>query len=245
MLTTSCSIGSMSWRSRWDRVLGFLAVAVLVADLAVAAPAPRFPTPEAAVLHLVKRLMAEDLDGALQAFRIDEAPDRIDAALREQTKDSSAPAKYRTVARVAQINVVAQRASDIRRFIYALLLDGTEDRLTNASDANIDRFIRAVNPARIKGMRIVRIDQPMPSTTNRPEAIQLAKSQAVKLGADERTERIALFQLDGRYYRAGFTLLRSNASWRIAQLESIYGDIGPSDPPARQTTVEEYEALTR
>jgi hypothetical protein len=235
----------MSWRSSRGRVLAYLVIAVLLGRRAIAAPSASFSTPEAAVQHFVKRLAADDLDGAMQAFRIDELCARIDASVQAQRKDRSAHAKSRTLIAVAKINVAAQIASDTRRFVYALLLDGTEDQAMEASDANIDRFIRTVDPARLKAMRVVRIDQPIPSTMNQPDAIQLAKQQAARLGSDERTERIALFQLDGTYYRTGFTLLRDGGSWRIAQLQSLYGNVEMTGRPARKTTVEDYEALTK
>ena len=235
----------MSQAARWSSVFTSVAIAVLLAHVAFAAPGTSFPTPEAAVQHFVKRLAADDLDGAMQAFHIEEVLARVDVTLKARMKDPSTPSKYRTFARVARINVMAQFASETRRFVYGLLLDEMEDQLTETSDANIDRFIRAVDPARLTAVRIVRIDQPLPSITTSAAAIGRAKERAAKVGAEEWTERIALFQLDGKYYRGGFTLLRYGNTWRIGQLQSIYGDVGLHDSPVRKTTPQEYEAITK
>lgn len=234
----SCAV----WRSG---VFVCVAIAMFFADGVLAAPATSFPTPEAAVQHFVKRLAADDLDDAMQAFSIDEVLARLDGNLDTRMNDQSTPSKYRTLARVARICVMAEIASATRRFVYGFLLDEMEDKLTVASDANIDRFIQMVDPARLKAVRIVRIDQPAPTVMNSAAAVNSAKAHAAKVGAEERTERIALFQLDGTYYQGGFTLFRYGNTWRIGQLESIYGGIGMHGHPVRKTTLLDYEELTK
>lgn len=222
-------------------VLACVVSAVLFIRVAFAAPGPSFATPEAAVLHFVKRLAADDLEGAMQAFNIEEAMARVEVSLKARMKPSSS----RTLARVARINVVAELASATRRFVYGLLLDDAQHQAIEASDANIDRFIRAVNPARLGPMRIVRIDMPVASIMRSAKGIAQMKERAASLGVEDWTERIALFQLDGAYYRGGFTLLRYGNTWRIGQLQSIYGRVEMSDRPVRKTTLEEYEELTK
>ena len=234
----------MSCAAWQGRVLASLVIAMVLADDGFAAPATSLSTPEAAVRHFVKCLAADDLDGAMQAFQIDKLLAQVDVNVSARLKDRPA-SSYRTLARVAKINVLAEIASAARRFVYGLLLDETADKLTEASDANLDRFTRAVDPARLRAVRIVRIDLPVPTIMNSAAGIRSGNEHAATLGAEEWTERIALFQLGGAYYEGGFTLLRYGTTWRIARLESIYGRVGTHERPVKKTTVQHYEELAK
>lgn len=119
------------------------------------------------------------------------------------------------------------------------------DKMIEATDANVDRFIRAVDPARLKPLQIVRIDQPLPSVTKTAKAIESAKARAARDGADDSTERIALLRLGGKNYLAGFGLLRYGNSWRIQRLSSYYAGSAPRDPPVQTTTLEKYQELIK
>lgn len=238
----------MSRGTRCSGIFAAVAIAVLLVHRAVAAPAASFATPETAVQHFVKRLAAGDLDGAMQAFQIDEVLARVEDFLKAQRKSPPASATSRMLARAARVNVMAEIADQTRRFIYGLLLERVEHSVTVTveSDASIDQFIRAVDPARLGALKIVRIDPPVPAIMNSTAAIDQAKQRAAQLGAEDWTERIALLRLDRKYYRAGFTLLKHGNTWRISQLQSIYGMVEMHDEyPVQETTPEEYEALTK
>jgi hypothetical protein len=207
-----------------------------------------FATPEAAVQQFVKSLAADDFDGAMQAFQLDDVLARAEAtvkALLAGAAGSAAPSNRGALVRLTTINVVAEFAKMTRRFVYGLLLADQAEQATDATDANIDAFIRAVDPGRLRAMQIVRIDPPLLSQMASAEGIALARRQAATLRADESTERIALFQLDGNYYRGGFTLLRYGNAWRISELQSIYGNTSLRTDPVPKTTLEEYKELVK
>jgi len=240
----------MSPRPWWGTAVCSLGLVAVLAQPALAGSGKTFGTPEAAVEHFVKSIAADDLDGALQAFAVDELVARAELIASETAKRRERSgvrvSKSRTFLRMFAIKLTAECASETRRFVYALLLDNDRaDWLTEATDANIDSFIRAADPARLKSLQTVRIDQPVPSVTRTASALENAKAHASAEGADDSTERIALFRLDGKHYRGVFGLLRYGGSWRIRRLSSFHDGDGPHDPPVRATTPEKYQELTK
>jgi hypothetical protein len=228
-----------------------LAMVAALAQAADAGSGLSFSTPEAAVEHFVKNIAADDVDAAMQAFAVKELAARAHVAAKARVKSGlprTGPLrlpKSRIYDRILEINLRAEFAGETRRFVYALLLDnGMDDQMTEASDANLDRFVRAANPARLRGLKIVRIDQPVPSVTRTAKAIEQAKVHASWDGADDSTERIALFELGGKHYRGGFTLLRYGKTWRVRRLSSVYAG-GDHGRPVRATTPKEYLELTK
>jgi len=223
-----------------------MAIVVLLFESALAAPRPRFASPEAAVHHFVEHLAADDIDGAMQAFQIDDIFAAFDAAANVRSDHGAALSDHRIMVGAAKISVTAKFARDTRQFVYGLLLAAPEAyTLTTASDESVQRFIGDVDPARLQAVRIMRIDQPAPSAMNSAEGVALAKSRAARQGAEDSTERIALFQLDGMYYAAGFSLLKAGDTWRISDFESVYAGIGDRDFPIRKTTLEAYAELIK
>jgi len=87
----------------------------------------------------------------------------IDFAARARINDTFVPtggygpSKYPTYARMNRINVLAEAAKETRKFVYGLLVDGYDELVhLEPTDASIDRFIRDVNPVRLKPLQIVR-----------------------------------------------------------------------------------------
>lgn len=151
-----------NWRGVAVSSLAMVAALVQAAD---AGSGVSFATPEAAVEHFVKSIAGDDLDAAMQVFAVEELAARARVGAKARVKGglpTSAPLrlpKSRIYDRILEINLRAESAGETRRFVYALLLDdGMDDQMTEASDANVDRFVSAVNPARLRALKIVRID---------------------------------------------------------------------------------------
>lgn len=226
----------------WRRgVFASVAIAWLLAHDVSAAPKPSFATPESAVQQFIKSLAASDFDGAMQAFQLDAILARVDA----QVQDPSSPLKSRTLAGAAKIYAAANAADETKQFIYGVLLDKSFGVSIEATDANLQRFSRALDPARLKSLRIVRIDQPVPKTMNSAEGVAQAKQFAAQSHSEAWTERVVLLQLDGTYYLGGFTLLKDGGTWRISQLRSVYGFVGAPGDAAKKTTRQDYEEIIK
>src|SRR5262249_42234511 len=145
-----------------------------------------------------------------------------------------------------QVRATAEMAEATKLFVYGLLTDIDPMRSERMeSDAEIQAFVQAVNPARLATVKVVRIDQPRPSVTNGPEAQAFLKRWATLNGAEEMTDRIALYQLQGQFFWSGFRLCRYDKSWKIWELESTLGGPLSSKGAVGKTTVAEYEAHLR
>jgi hypothetical protein len=203
-------------------------------------------TPEAAVNLYIESIAANDFACALRAYAAHEQAARFDftALVRYvhmwSPASLKAPAGYPMFVEMNELQAKAEMAQATKLFVYGLLSDRELMRTYNAeSDAQIQAFIQAVDPARLATLRVVRIDQPRQSASNSPKAQELFKEFATRAGADEMTERIALYELSGRFFRSGFQLTRYDQRWTIYTLNSNY-----VDPVfVAKTTPAEYAAL--
>jgi hypothetical protein len=133
------------------------------------------------------------------------------------------------------------RLADATKFFVYLLLTDTDPRVAQMvdSDAQIHAFVQAVNPTRLAPLKILRIDQAHQSVTKSPRGQAFLKEFAAREGADEVTERIALYELSGRLFWSGFRLCRYGKTWKILEFASTLA--GPLDEVGK-TTAAEYEA---
>jgi hypothetical protein len=213
-------------------------------------------TPEAAVNLYLESIAANDFSCALRAYAAHEHAARFNfTALVSWVGVLSparieAPAEYPMFVEMNELRAKAEMAEATKQFVYGLLTDkDPAGSQTVQSDAEIQAFVQAVNPARLATLRVVRIDQPRQSVTNGPEAQALFKKLSTLYGADEMTERIALYELSGQFFWSGFTLCRYDKTWKIYKFESNYG--GPisggtfTGGVVRKTTAAEYEAHLR
>lgn len=243
---------------RWcSALLGSVAIVALVLSRpAIAQPERTFATPEAAVTHFVTRVAADDLDGAMQAFAVDDYATHFDFAATAREMGSfmasflDGPSRYRMYVRINALKAASESAGETMKFMSSLLLDDrTFDRLGRlgqSSEAEIEAVVQALDPAKLRSLTVVRIDQPLQSVTTTPKSIELARKQAMRSGADHSTDRIALFKLGGQHYWGGFHLLKYGKTWRIRRLMSYYAEV--SGPPGRnvaKTTAQEYLKLTK
>jgi hypothetical protein len=208
-------------------------------------------TPEAAINLYVERIAANDFTCALRAYAAHEQAARFNfTALVSWVGVLNpgvlkAPAEYPMFVEMNELRAKAEMAESTKRFVYGLLtdMDPTGSQPVE-SDAEIQAFVQAVNPARLAKMKVVRIDQPRQSVTNGPEAQAHFKRLSTLEGADEMTERMALYELSGQFFSSGFRLCRYDKSWKIYKLESDYGRL-PVGRVALKTTAAEYEARLR
>jgi hypothetical protein len=207
-------------------------------------------TPEAAVNLYVESIAANDFGCALRAYAAHEHATRFDfTALVQYTNflipwSLQAPPGYPMFVEMNELRAKADMAQATKLFVYGLLMDADPMRSQNAvSDAQIQAFIQAVNPARLAKLRVVRIDQPRRNASNSSEGQKLFREAATREGADEMIERIALYDLSGQSFWSGFQLCRYDKKWKIYGFQSNYAaDLPPSGGVVRKTTAAEYAA---
>jgi hypothetical protein len=232
-----------------------LAIMVMFTHSAVAAPrTSTFATPEAAVTHFVQRMAAADLDGALEAFAVDEYAAHFDFAKQARRLGSfmagylPAPARYRLYRRINALEAMRDAANRSLHFAVQLVVD--ESELTRSGPGMPDPRARAgvlaTALAKIQPLRLVRIDQPRKSITRKPETLALFRDQAAPDGADDATERIALLELAGQHYQCGFRLFKYGNTWRIKDLTSYFASEAHSGLfGVEKVTPEAFDAATK
>ena len=205
-------------------------------------------TPEDAVKLYIESIAANNFTRALRAFAAEERAARINFTAFVSyihvfsAGAQQAPAEYPMFVEMNELRAKAEMAQATKIFIYGLLTDrDLNGSQTVQSDAEIQAFVQAVNPARLAPLRVVRIDQPR--VLQSPEAQALFKRRATLHGADEMTERIALCDLSGQFFWSSFSLARYDKTWKIYEPGAPFS--GLLDGAAEKTTTAEYEARLR
>lgn len=84
---------------------------------------------------------------------------------------------------------------------------------------------------------------------NKPELVEherhksIEKTRAKCFGAQDGTERLALYKLNGEYYYSGFHLLKYKKSWKIDGLYSSLAGTSPGE--AVKIDVFHYQGLIK
>jgi hypothetical protein len=203
-----------------------------------------FDTPEAAIAHFVKSMAAADVDAAMTAFAVDDVAARYDypaiARYLSVVDPLSlyAPSHHEMYVRLNRIRLAAEAGNTMRVFAYGVLTDPVIGPPKQPSESEIAAFMAALDPARLKALKLVRVDAPMTAAARDPEFLANQKRHAGFNGADDQTERVALYELGGQHFWSGYQLLRYGKRWVISQGFSLL----VSGPIASKTTPAEYEA---
>lgn len=84
---------------------------------------------------------------------------------------------------------------------------------------------------------------PRPDLYRETRTVELNARWASEHGADEHTDRVALFTFEGASYAVGFSLLRYGDEWLIMSQFSPFADLSPYGG-AQRMTADEFEELT-
>ncbi len=210
-----------------------------------------FKTPEDAITYYFDGLKQTDVKKILQACAIDEMSEKFDfAQYTDWLKafppvNSQAPAEYPLYAEANKLQLSAQILNRVKMFMYGLLSDEKVDdgrMITQMDAARVNNFIKAVDPKRLDKLEVKKIVPPNKTLMSNAKYVENTTRQAHIYGADEFTERVALFSFDQKDYYLGFTLLRYGDNWKIdSQFSPLAGTNALGTPT--QTTVEEFENL--
>lgn len=192
-----------------------------------------FASPEAAIDHIVSALLDADLHAALLAFAIERrASDysfvKMAVRLNSISLQTVAPptgfAFYRDVA-VAQFTHEA--ASQLRNLIYSLLAPtGTIlDRVIALGEGqDMGQFASdleaALDPARLANLKVLQMVAPVPEMANSEVHRRNILAQLNVTGGEDLQERMVLYEVDGRTYEGGFTLVRYGDRWNIRSMNA-------------------------
>jgi hypothetical protein len=103
-------------------------------------------------------------------------------------------------------------------------------------------FMQDVDPAELAGIKVQKIAPSNEKIMNEDRYQRTAAKTAEIYGADESTERVALFLLGQNYYYVGFTLLRYGENWKISYQSSPIANTAALGVPEK-TTPQEFESM--
>ena len=222
-------------------------------SFAIAVQDGSFQTPEEAITFYIDALTDLDMEAALSACAVDEHASRFDVGKNITQVDTinaymAAPKQYAFYQALNQATYLGGTARSIKCFIYSFtdseaaqsIITGDVYMLTDDPAREAQEFVESVDPAVIRDLTIVSIDLPEPDSFYSEDNQSSNKAAEDIYGADEITERVALYELDGSYYFSGFVLTRYADSWKI--YDSVIMDIAQF-LGAQAITREEYAEL--
>lgn len=211
--------------------------------------ATAFHTPEEAVTHYLEGVAMADINYILQAcavdemaegFKFDQNAERLGVFM---PLNSLSPANHPFFVEINKTQVASQILNQIKILTYSLLSEeDIEEPVIQLDAERINAFVTATDPGRLAQLEIVKIGIPNPTRMEDARYKENSAALAGIYGADESTERVALFTFEGDYYYSGFTLLRYGESWKINSQTSPLAKTPAVGIPQR-TTVEEFDSL--
>ena len=212
--------------------------------------APVFSTPEDAVSHFCQALAANDFEMALEACAVREQaedfnfPGYVDRMKMHMLFANPAPSTSGLYRDLNEAALLGNFANQIKTLSYSFFvtkgLDGIP--VTPADRAYAEAFEEAVDPKKLAGLKLLRVDPPVKSILESAKNVENFGKMARLYGAEEMTERIALYELEGRTFMGGFGLYRYASGWKICRLNSILAGLSATGA-AVETTAQQYAGM--
>jgi hypothetical protein len=234
-------------------VIWVVLLVLLTAGCSGSAAAPVFKTPEDAITHYFAGVAQSDVQKIKQAFAIDEMSekfkfDQYAARLRAFLPTlSQSPAEYPLYVEANKLQLSSQIFNRVKMFAYSLLsnedvAEGATVVLGADASTRMQQFIEDVDPKRLAQLELKKIGLPDKQLMSNARYLENAAKLAGVYGADEATERVALFSFEGNDYYLGFSLLRYGDNWKISsQVSPLSGASALGTP--QPITVEEFEKM--
>lgn len=204
-----------------------------------------FETPQAAIEHFVNAIAQNDLPQALQAFAINDYADSFNfTAMSERLGAIDmyrglAPSEYDMYAQLNRLELLSTYAFYIKVFCYSFYasepLDGSIIRVQDEPE-KVAAFIASVTPEQLADLTINKAFQLIILPGRMKETWQ---KQNLPIGADESSEVVVLYELNGQYFLGGFHLLRYGKNWKIDGLYSLLAGM-TNDGGVTKMTVTEF-----
>lgn len=207
-------------------------------------------TPEDAVRQYLDGVAANDEHKILQACAIDEVAEHFEfayqaARLRAITLNYSLlPTDYPFYVEMNRYEQASRMFNQVRGLSYSLLTSTPGGQtIVRVTEEQARQYVKDLDPARLAGLKVASVKFPSAKLAADPRTLSNLATMAKDYGADELTERLALFEWNGKYYAVGFQLLRYGGDWKVlSQTSTLAGTT--SSGAAEQTTQAEFDAQT-
>jgi hypothetical protein len=210
-----------------------------------------FAAPEDAIRQYMNGVAANDADQILQACGIDEVASKFQwEAWAERLQailpwSKLAPSQYPLYATENQYARAADILLQVRNLAYGLLSSLPTDGTTVApvTKDQVEKYAREVDPSLLAGLKVLEVKFPIAHLAGDARTLSTFAAQARVYGADEMTERLALFELNGKTYEVGFQLLRYGSSWIVLSQSSALSGLD-STGVAKPISQSDFDAET-
>ena len=211
-----------------------------------------FKTPEEAITYYLDGVAQNNLSKILQACAINEMGGKFNFGLQVERLGGVvapgqflSPSDYAFYAEINKMTVSSQILSQVKFFAYGLLSSEKVDDgslIIHMDTQRVNKFIKDVDPRKLSTIEIKKIGLPNKTLMNDPKYIENATKSASVYGADESTERVALFSFEQSYYYIGFTLLRYRENWKISSQSSPLANTNVLGTPIK-ISADEFDSM--
>ena len=245
LITTGCLIGGAASKATGGADSPNTSSAATTASV--------FKTPEDAIHFYMEGVAQSDIQKIIQACAINEMSEKFNFKLYVDRLggvflpfQSMAPTDYAINVETNKIQKEAEILNSVRYFTYRLLANDivadSSSMMSHLDTTKVNSFITEVDPKRLTDIKILEIALPDKTLMSDPKYRETAAKNALIYGADEQTERVALFSFEQNYYYVGFTLFRYGEGWKISALTSSMANIDPL-AAVKKTTVDEFDSM--
>lgn len=208
-----------------------------------------FATPEDAIRHFYEALAANDFDKAIEACAVREQaesfdfPGSVERLKMHMPFVNMAPSTCEMFRDLNNTATAGAFAGQIKIMVYSFFVtEGLDGKPVMADRNYAENFAKAVDPQKLHDLKLLRVDPPVKSLLESTKNVENFTKAAKIYGAEEQTERIVLYELNGETYAGGFGLYRYASGWKICRLNSnLAGQ--PSYGTVTKMTEQEYEGL--
>ena len=207
-------------------------------------------TPEDAVRQYLAGVAANDMNRVLAACAIDEAAAHFQFDLQAERLQAIVPSTfllpsgYQFYAGLNRYAQAYQIFAELRGLSYSLLSTQPFDKIITPVTADqAQQLVKDLDPSHLAGLTVASVKFPIAKFATDARTLANFAAEAKVYSADELTERLALFQLNGQYYDVGFTLVRYGTDWKVLNQISNLANM-PATGAALQTTPGNFSAAT-
>ena len=188
-------------------------------------------TPEDAVRQYLDGVAANDVHKVLQACAIDEVAEHFDFAYQANRLRAIVPANfllptdYPFYVEMNRYEQASRIFNQVRGLSYSLLSSKPVDQtIVGLTEEQTQQYVKDVDPSRLAGLKVVSVKFPSAELAADSRTLSNFAAMAKGYGADELTERLALFEWNGKDYAVGFQLLRYGSDWKVfSQTSNLAG----------------------
>ena len=181
--------------------------------------------PETVIKTFIEKSQSLDFDGMTAQFACDQYMDGFDsrgvAILLGGFNLHSMilPKQYSFYRGMNKSYRLDRIVYEIRKYVFSLLLDHGDIQINVRAKTpkEVDELILKLDPTVLERVKLLYVNYPDELKQNK-QFQAFYKRQAKRYGAVDKTERVALVELDGKTYAVPFTLLKYNSDWYLDSL---------------------------